>query len=408
MLKLREFVVSTDHVEGCKKKRCGPGCRRTVKGFEADITVVFPDGTRLRERRKVPVSGRANALRWARDREAFLVREGRPQVLRKEVPTLAVFGPTFIEQHCVSNRHKASGIERKQSVLRTHLYPLIGSKRLDEISDQDVQKLKLSMKELAPKSVNNALTTLSMLLKVAVEWGVLDRMPCRVRMLKVQHREAVFYDFDQYEAMKRAARNMWSELYVLVLLGGLAGLRRGEIMALEWSDIDFRRKVVTVSKAAWRGIIGPPKGGRSRKVPIPEQLLLALQAHRHLQGDRVLNRDDGTMLTAKVVRSWMEKVQRRANLPVTGNVHVLRHTYCSHLAMAGAPAKAIQELAGHADLSTTMRYMHLSPGAKDEAVLMLERKAAEAARQVPVEAVDGDQTETAGLRALKPSGSEEM
>jgi integrase len=48
------------------------------------------------------------------------------------------------------------------------------------------------------------------------------------------------------------------------------------------------------------------------------------------------------------LRAWVERAQRRAGLEVTGNLHILRHTLCPHLAMKGAPAKAIQELAGHA------------------------------------------------------------
>ncbi len=405
MVKLREFVVRTEHVEGCKKKRCGPGCRRTVNGFEADITVVFPNGTRLRERRKVPVSGRANALRWARDREAVLLREGR-LVAKKDVPTLAEFGPVFITQHCEANRHKASGIERKRSVLKTHLYPLLGVKRLDEITDQDVQRLKVAMAKLASKSANNALTTLSMALKVALEWKVIDRLPCRIKMLKVQQREAAFYDFEVFEALVEAAKKVGSAVYVFVLLCGEAGLRRGEAMALEWSDVDPKRNVLTVSRAEWHGIVSAPKSGKSRKVPMTERLALALADHRHRQGERVLYADDGGPLTNKVVRIWMEKAQRRANLPVTGAVHILRHSYCSRLAMAGAPAKAIQELAGHADLTMTMRYMHLSPGAREEAVRLLERKSAEAVQEVKRQAVDGDQTETAGLQIVKPSRSE--
>jgi site-specific recombinase XerD len=69
----------------------------------------------------------------------------------------------------------------------------------------------------------------------------------------------------------------------------------------------------------------------------------------------------------------MERAERAAGLPVTGHIHRLRHTFCSHLAMRGAPAKAIQELAGHADLSTTMRYMHLSPASLNQAIHLLEQ-----------------------------------
>ena len=67
----------------------------------------------------------------------------------------------------------------------------------------------------------------------------------------------------------------------------------------------------------------------------------------------------------------MEAAQRRAGLRVMGSLHKLRHTFCSHLAMKGAPAKAIQELAGHSDLTTTMRYMHLSPAARQDAIALL-------------------------------------
>jgi len=71
----------------------------------------------------------------------------------------------------------------------------------------------------------------------------------------------------------------------------------------------------------------------------------------------------------------MGQANRRANLNVgEKGLHVLRHTFCSHLAMQGAPAKAIQEMAGHADLTTTLRYMHLSPAARDSAIRLLDTR----------------------------------
>jgi site-specific recombinase XerD len=66
----------------------------------------------------------------------------------------------------------------------------------------------------------------------------------------------------------------------------------------------------------------------------------------------------------------MRRVARRAK--VQKGVHILRHTFCSHLAMKGAPSRAIQELAGHRDLATTQRYMHLSPAALEAAIRLLE------------------------------------
>jgi site-specific recombinase XerD len=78
----------------------------------------------------------------------------------------------------------------------------------------------------------------------------------------------------------------------------------------------------------------------------------------------------GKPLTQKVIQVLVRRTARRAN--VKPGIHILRHTFCSHLAMRGAPARAIQELAGHQDLGTTQRYMHLSPAAVDAAIRRLE------------------------------------
>jgi site-specific recombinase XerD len=84
----------------------------------------------------------------------------------------------------------------------------------------------------------------------------------------------------------------------------------------------------------------------------------------------VLYQDDGTPLTRHQVQYRVKRAARKAN--VRDGVHILRHTFCSHLAMRGAPARAIQELAGHSELGVTQRYMHLSPAALDAAIRLLD------------------------------------
>ena len=144
------------------------------------------------------------------------------------------------------------------------------------------------------------------------------------------------------------------------------------MLALEWRDVDLRQGQVCVRRSDWEGHITVPKGGRQRYVPLTIRLATALRAYRHLNSPRVLCQPDGSPLTRKTVQSWMRRVTRRAGITNSG-VHVLKHTFCSHLAMRGAPARAIQELAGHQDLSTTQRYMHLSPAAIEGAIRLLDQ-----------------------------------
>src|SRR5262249_59855449 len=83
---------------------------------------------------------------------------------------------------------------------------------------------------------------------------------------------------------------------------------------------------------------------------------------------------DGAMANEKAVGDHVDHAARAAKLKNRG-IHILRHSFCSHLAMKGAPARAIQELAGHVDLKTTQRYMHLSPAALEGAIKLLEQPA---------------------------------
>jgi site-specific recombinase XerD len=101
------------------------------------------------------------------------------------------------------------------------------------------------------------------------------------------------------------------------------------------------------------------------------RLASALRVRRHLRSKLVLCHADGSALTQRLLDGHVRRASRRAGLRSIGP-HALRHTFCSHLAMRGAPPRAIQELAGHRSLNTTLRYMHLSPAAIEGAIRLLE------------------------------------
>jgi len=353
-------------------------------GWEVDVTFRLPNGQRHRERSKAPVPSESGAKRWGEERERHLLRHGLAQP-KKEVPTLEEFVPRFLQGHARANRQKPSAIAATESILRVHLVPQLGAKKLNAITTEEVQGLKQYLTGRAPKTVNNWLTVLKTLLRKAVEWEVIERMPCSIRLLANPRSATKFHDFAEFATLERAAAAMGWRSELVVLLGGTAGLRLGEITALEWGDIDLTKPQLTVQRSEWHGQVTAPKSGRVRHVGLTRRLAEALRRHRHLRNSRVLSDDDGDPLTPKVVSDLVRRAAKEAGLANRG-VHVLRHTFCSHLAMRGAPVRSIQELAGHREIGTTQRYMHLSQAALDGAISLLD---------APVPNNDGDILETA-------------
>ena len=344
----------------------------------------LPNGTSHRERKRVTLTSKSAAKRWGEEREHWLALHGLPQT-KKEVPTLEAFAPRFIEGYAKANQHKPSGVAAKESILRVHLLPALGTTRLDAITNENIQQVKRGLSDKATKTVNNVLTVLNTVLKTAVEWDVLDGMPCTIKLVKVTRPGAAFHDFNQFECLVETAQTIDRTTAFIVLLGGEAGLRCGEMIALEWRDVDLAKRLLCIERSDWNGEVTTTKGGRLRYVPMTKRLVATLRQHRHLQSPRVLCLDDGSSLTRQQVQYRVKRAARQAG--VTQGVHILRHTFCSHLAMRGAPVRSIQALTGHQELSMTLRYMHLSPATLDAAIRLLESPQGRTTR--------GDMVETA-------------
>lgn len=357
--------------------------RTSKRGYlEVDIITRMPDGTTQRERRKSPASSVSGTQRWAEARQREILTDGlKPKVpvepVRPVVPTLADFWKRFLSNHVKANNQKPSGQESKEYGYRTFLEPAFGTMRLDDITTAKVAGLKSSMvgKKYSASTVNNTLALLSKMLKVAIDWGELPAMPCKIQRLKTQQATATFYEEDVYERLVVAAKNIDPRYHLLVLLGGDAGLRRGEIMALDQSACDTKRGLLSIEWSTWRNHRLETKGMEARVIPMTDRLREAIKAYRHLRGPRLMYGDRGGAVTGTCLRDWMATVAKAAGVPSKGALHVLRHTFCSHLAMKGVPAGSIQKLAGHKHLVTSLRYMHLAEGETHRAIKLLGRGA---------------------------------
>jgi integrase len=211
---------------------------------------------------------------------------------------------------------------------------------------------------------------------VAARWRVIPAMPCSIDLLRVTLSTPKFYDFGEYERLRQAACALGTRYECALLLGADAGLRGGEIIALRWEDVNFGRRHITVQQQMWRRVIDTPKSGRGRILPMTVALIDALRRHKRSAHARwVFTNPAGQPPSYRTLRLWLLQVNERGGAGgKRGGAHVLRHTFCSHLAMRGAPTKAIQELAGHIHVSTTQRYMHLSPQAREGAIALLDER----------------------------------
>lgn len=340
----------------------------------------------VRYRKRSPL----NTREAARDFEATLRREildrgtltHRGRATERPPSTFIDYIEDWLKTY-VRPHNRVSEQESKANIVRLHLGPFFGRRPLASIGRRDLDTYKGAClsKGLSPKTINNHLAVLRTCLRTAKEDGLLEAVPT-FHYLKVPPPPFEFLlPEESVRLLTDRTEPFWTDLARLALR---TGLRRGELMGLDWSCVDLRNALLTVRQSIVRGVLAPPKNNRVRHVPLTCDVVEMLKASPRREGF-VFTRDGSAPLTEGLFAAGLRRLRERAGLRVFG-WHALRHTFASHLAMEGVPVVVIKELMGHSTIEMTMRYAHLSPSTLADAVpaLLRAEERARPARGQPV------------------------
>ncbi len=348
--------------------------RKRGEHWLVDFWFTAASGRRERIRKASPVNTKRGAVEYERQLRCEQLDPTRPN---KEV-TFKEYAKEFEEIYVKANLKWATQIAYA-STLRVHLVPEFGSVLIEDIGTQRIErfKAKLVAGGRSNSTVRNTLGVLSRALHVARDWGYLRELP-RFYLPKVPAPRIRFLTQEEVEAVFKHAGPYW---YPPIYFALMTGCRMGELWAMERDQIDLANAVVHIDRAVFRGKVGLPKHDKIRSVELSPKLVAFLKDHLKvipLRERLVFPKPEGGMRLERKADTGIRRAAQRAGVETFG-WHVLRHTFASHLVMRGVPLQAVQQLLGHARIDETMRYAHLSPHMKRQAVAKLdELTAAEA------------------------------
>jgi integrase len=270
---------------------------------------------------------------------------------------------------------KPSTLSDNRSNINAHLDPAFGSRRVEKITADDIEQWRdelIDERGLSRRTVNKLLITLGAILERAVNHHGLLRNPAKdVPKLRVRY-DPNAYDFfspDEIAVLGAAAAS--DQDRAIYRTAAFTGLRMGELIALRWGDVDFNTEALHVYSSYSLGTLTAPKSGLTRTVPMAEQVRDLLKAHHktvpHGRGDLVFPGERGEYLDGSALRRRYKKALKAARLRPL-RFHDLRHTFGS-IAIDQATIVQVQAWMGHADIQTTMKYMHHRSRAGDAKLL---------------------------------------
>lgn len=249
---------------------------------------------------------------------------------------------------------------------------------------------------LSANTVNKVSITLAAILDSAVEENFISRNPARLkkivkaptgRDIRAEKAELQTWSHEQLKSFLEWDLGVYrDEYYPLWLTLANTGMRRGEAVALQWGDIDFKNHRIAIRRAtdsATKHKTKVPKSGTSRVIDVDQNLLNTLQSLRQLKasisldlarpGSFIFGNDKGELRNPlQVSKRWTVRVRqaREANLDLpTISLHGLRHTHATLLLELEVPPKVVQERLGHSSIAITMDlYSHVTPTMQKTAV----------------------------------------
>ena len=271
------------------------------------------------------------------------------------------------------------------SAIRAHVAPLLGGVRLDRLEPRHVQTLHAEMERrgASPATQIKVRAVLRRALGQAVRYGLLPANPCDgVPRPRLPRKEVAYLDAGQVRRLFDAARG--DPLEALVVLAVTTGLRQGELLGLQWRDVDLEARTLAVRRQLLEHSDGSLELGElktrasRRRVDLPGTSVRALEAHRSrakvASPDGLVFTDSrgGPVRKGNLLRRWFRPLLKRAGLPPV-RFHDLRHTHATLLLAQGAHPKVVQERLGHSQISMTLDvYSHAVPSMQREAARGLD------------------------------------
>jgi integrase len=246
---------------------------------------------------------------------------------------------------------------RYEALWRQRIEQAFGQTRLDEFTESSFRGLARSV-EIEKRMAKGPVAFLRTLLREAQSFGLIESAP-RVPAGLIKHPKKLpaAPTLDEVEALIAGARG-WLKL--ALALGVYAGLRSGEIRALQIGDIHLDGGIIRVVRTLSEDEEEEPKGEKERIVPIVPQLaaILTPGLRGKMADARLIRTERGTTPRRQRVLTALVDLQKRLCARRTWSVHALRHAFCSHLVRVGVGVEAVRELAGHSSIRVTNRYVH--------------------------------------------------